>query len=590
MLEAEVAKRTNELTEANHFLTERNEEVRIQNEKLEEFNHEILRQSDKILKQQEHIVQQNLVLEDTVEELKKSNQSKDRFFSILAHDLRNPVAALAGIAESLNFSLARLTQKEVQGYIQDIHKSSQNVYNLLINLLNWSKTQSSTLEHTPGKFRIYNIVQKNVTLLEQQVQNKEIKLSIDVDSSLEVFADYNMIDAIIRNLLTNSIKFTYKGGSVGIQSSENDEEITITITDNGIGMNADQLENLFKVEKNNLSMGTEGETGTGLGLIITREFIQANGGSLTVVSEEGKGSTFKIHLPKSDSPILTEEKTDELTIDGMSLQSPLEELSIEKLIKIKGRRILVIDDNKELRSHLKLMLSATFEIFEAENGREGLKMAQEVQPTAIICDMIMPVMSGVEFCKALKSNPATSHIPVLLLTSHTSEEAQLSSYGAGADIYLTKPVKKELLFQVILNLIQHQEHMRQKMMETNSFFPEDVSINKVDEEFINKVIRIIEENLSDPNFDYKEICDQSALSRTVLYTKIKTITGQGVHEFIKSIRLKKSLKLLTEGHSPSQVCFDVGFNSHSYFNKCFIKQYGKPPKEFVKKKKSKSGY
>jgi AraC-like DNA-binding protein len=143
---------------------------------------------------------------------------------------------------------------------------------------------------------------------------------------------------------------------------------------------------------------------------------------------------------------------------------------------------------------------------------------------------------------------------------------------------------------VILNLIQHQEHMRQKMMETNSFFPEDVSINKVDEEFINKVIRIIEENLSDPNFDYKEICDQSALSRTVLYTKIKTITGQGVHEFIKSIRLKKSLKLLTEGHSPSQVCFDVGFNSHSYFNKCFIKQYGKPPKEFVKKKKSKSGY
>lgn len=210
-------------------------------------------------------------------------------------------------------------------------------------------------------------------------------------------------------------------------------------------------------------------------------------------------------------------------------------------------------------------------------------MALEVQPTVIITDMVMPVMDGEQFCRELKSLPATSHIPVVLLTNQSYDEGQLIGYGAGADIYLTKPARKELLFQVIYNFLRAQEKIHQQILNSNNYFPDDVAINKVDEEFLNQIVGIVEANLSDPELDYTLLCDETALSRTVLYAKIKTLTGQGVHEFIRSIRLKKSLTLLREKKlNISQIAYEVGFNSHSYFNKCFFKQYNISPKDYGK--------
>ncbi|HTJ49969.1 MAG TPA: DNA-binding response regulator, partial [Cyclobacteriaceae bacterium] len=269
-----------------------------------------------------------------------------------------------------------------------------------------------------------------------------------------------------------------------------------------------------------------------------------------------------------------------------------EEFPIEKLIKIKGRKILIVDDNRELRNYLNLILSGTFEIFEAENGQEGLKTALEIQPAAILSDLVMPVMNGIEFCKAIKNSTATSHIPVVLLTSASQEESQLPGYQAGADVYLNKPVKKELLIHVILNLLQNQEkiheRMRESILDKNIIYPEDSSINKLDEEFLRKLIDFIEVNISNTTIDARSISDELGMSRSVLYSKIKTLTGQSVHEFIKSVRLKKSLKLLLEGKlTISQIALEVGFNSHSYFDKCFIKYYGVGPKEYVNNKKKK---
>jgi YesN/AraC family two-component response regulator len=236
------------------------------------------------------------------------------------------------------------------------------------------------------------------------------------------------------------------------------------------------------------------------------------------------------------------------------------------------------------------LLCGTFEIFEAANGKEGLQLALEVQPTAIVSDLIMPVMNGLEFCRQIKNNTSTCHIPVILLTSQWEEKSQLSGYVAGADIYLTKPVKKELFIQVILNFINNQEKLRQKIQESllseTSFQTEEVTLNKLDEEFLNRLVIFIEMNISDANIDARAICEEIGMSRTVLYAKIKSLTGQSVHEFIKSIRLKRSLKLLLDGElNISQIALEVGFNSHSYFDKCFVKQYGMGPKEYVAKKR-----
>lgn len=582
LLEAEVAKRTHELSDANAYLIEKNEEIKLQNEKLEEYNGEILRQSEKILLQQEVNLAQNQQLEKTVQELHKSNQTKDRFFSILAHDLRNPVSALSGLAESLRQNLPALSRQNIQEYSESIYKASQSVYHLLINLLNWSRTQSQEIEYTPAEFDLGALISKNIALLEQQLQRKGIHINAAYRTRHKVLADYNMIDTVVRNLLSNSIKFTPANGAVEVLLTENDNEITVVVKDNGIGMTPGQLRNLFKIEKKFLSTGTAGETGTGLGLVICREFIEVNKGCIRVRSAEGKGSEFVFTLPKSKTVLPANRPPG----DAVTPTLPIGEVSrfpVEKLLKIKGKQVLIIDDNKELRLYLRLNLSGIFEIFEAENGNQGLKVALEVQPTVIICDMMMPVMDGETFCRQIKQLPATSHIPVILLTSKPYDEGQLSGFEAGANAYLTKPAGKELLLQVIYNFIQAQEQMHRRILNSSHYYPDDIAINKVDEEFLNQVIRVTEAHLADPTFDYKLLCEETALSRTVLYAKVKTLTGLGVHEFIRSIRLKKSLQLLREGKlNVSQIALEVGFNSHSYFNKCFVKQYKVTPKDYAK--------
>lgn len=581
LLEAEVTRRTHELSDANSYLVEKNEEIHLQNEKLEEYNREILRQSDKILIQQEQIITQNHKLEKTVQELHRSNQTKDRFFSILAHDLRNPVSTLSGVAESLKNNLRQLSKNDIGEYVESIYKSSQSVYTLLVNLLSWARTQSHDIQYSPVDFDIAALTRKNIALMEQQFANKNIRLSFTSTATHQVFADYNMVDAVIRNLLMNSVKFTHAGGSVEIVTEEDDQHILIRISDTGIGMSPDQLRDLFRVEKKSMAVGTSGETGTGLGLVITKEFVEANKGILTLTSTRGVGSQFCVQLPKS-IVILNDSKSTESPERSLNIRL-VPDFPEEKLIKLRGRRLLIVDDNSELRHHLRRDLSGTFEIFEAENGNEGLKMALEVQPTVIITDMVMPVMDGEQFCRELKSLPATSHIPVVLLTNQSYDEGQLIGYGAGADIYLTKPARKELLFQVIYNFLRAQEKIHQQILNSNNYFPDDVAINKVDEEFLNQIVGIVEANLSDPELDYTLLCDETALSRTVLYAKIKTLTGQGVHEFIRSIRLKKSLTLLREKKlNISQIAYEVGFNSHSYFNKCFFKQYNISPKDYGK--------
>lgn len=578
LLEAEVARRTHELSEANSYLVEKNEEINLQNEKLEEFNQEILRQSEKILEQQEQILAQNQQLEKTVKELHRSNQTKDRFFSILAHDLRNPVATLSGLAESLKNNLGQLSRNDIAEYVDSVYRSSQSVYTLLVNLLSWARTQSHDIQYSPVDFDICGLIRKNMALVEQQYKNKNISVRLTSTATHKVFADYNMIDAVVRNLLMNSVKFTHAGGSVDIVCEESGGETIIKVKDTGIGMTEEQLRDLFKIEKKSLAVGTMGETGTGLGLVITKDFVEANKGTLKLTSQRGVGSEFIVALPKSIVAVDAPEE-----VGSLEKRKAVTDFPLEKQLKLRGKRILVVDDNKELRYHLRRELSGTFEIFEAENGNDGLKKALEVQPTVIITDMVMPVMDGERFCKELKALPATSHIPVILLTSQTYEEGQAIGYGAGADVYLTKPVSKELLFHVIYNFIQAQEKIHQHILNSSAFFPEDVSINKVDEDFLKQVLAVVEKNLSDPELDYKLLCEETALSRTVLYAKIKTLTGQGVHEFIRSIRLKKSLVLLREKKlNISQVAFEVGFNSHSYFNKCFVKQYGVSPTDFMK--------
>lgn len=580
-LQKEVRKRTLELREVNDFLVQKNEEIKVQNERLETYNNEILRQSEKIFEQQGHIIQQNQALEKTVEELELSNSTKDKFFSILAHDLKNPVSAIAGLSNILKERLPVLDKSEIEEYVLNISNSSQSVYTLLINLLDWARTQSRNIVCLPSDVSINQLINKNILLFNQQINNKNLSIKKSIDPAHYIWADYNMMDTVFRNLLSNSIKFTANGGIISISSSENSEKIDIFIADTGIGMTAAQIEELVKIDKVKISAGTRGESGTGLGLVISKEFLDANKSDLKVDSVYGEGSVFTLSIPKSTSlhlPVFEEEKN----ILENSVRKRGKEFCSEKLDLIKGKKVLIVDDDKALRMHLNALLSDIFEVLIEVNGDSAYKKALEYQPDIIITDMLMPVMDGLQLCKKLKNNPSTSHIPVILLTSQSYEEGQLSGYAAGADIYLTKPVSKEMLFQVFFNIVNSQEKIRQRISKSTELYLSDFNINKLDEEFLEKVVKFIEENVSSPELNHKRLCEISAMSRTVLYAKIKSITGEGVHEFIRTIRLKKSIQLLLEGkYTVTQVAYEVGFNSVSYFIRCFIKQYNMSPKEYV---------
>lgn len=588
-LKAEVEKRTGELNEANLFLTEQNDEIKLQKERLEESNEEIRRQSGKILDQQQYIITQNQALESTVKQLEKLNNTKDLFFSILAHDLKNPVAALIDISDFLKHNFGRMDIKTSREYLDSIYKSSTAVHELLINLLNWSRTQSHQIEYSPVDCSVRELVEKNARLLGGQFHNKNIRLTLHIDASHRVYADYNMVDTVLRNIISNSVKFTEPGGTVEITSIAEEDHFTLQISDTGVGMSSEQIGKLFRIDKANISAGTAGERGTGLGLVITKEFLQINKGGIRVESRPGKGSVFFIRLPKSTWVANSTTASANAVLADLS-PDLWEALPIDQLIKVRGKKILIVDDNRELRDYLKLILSGIFEIFEAENGGEGLKIALETQPAVIITDFLMPVMNGLQFCKAIKSTTATSHIPVIFLTGQWEDNKQASGYEAGADAYLTKPVKRELLLQLILNFMKSGEKIREKIrdriLNDEPSYPEDTAISKLDEEFLNQLIGLIEADMKEAAIDTRSLCRKMAISRTVLYTKVKILTGQTVHEFIKSIQLKKSLKLLQEGRlTINQVAFEVGFSSHSYFDKCFIKQYGIGPREYINKKK-----
>lgn len=581
-LEQEVSSRTKELTETNAILSESNEEIKLQNEKLEEFNEESRRQTDKILEQQKHIVIQNQELEHTVKKLETLNQTKDRFFSILAHDLKNPVHALSGISELLNKNIDKLSTEDIRSYVTSIYKSSNEVYSLLVNLLDWAITQLGSIKYKGGDLNLLNLIEKNISLSREQLRKKSIDMKLNISADHCIHADQQMIATVFRNLISNAIKFTPQNGKINIESIAQAENIIIKIQDTGIGMNRAQLNDLFSIEKENLSKGTEGESGTGLGMIICKEFLDANKAEITIDSTEGIGTTFTLALPKAKGLIPFESEPALPEAIDKELQNNLPDIPDADLLKIKGKRVLIIDDNKEIRDYLRLLLSGTFEIFEAENGREGLSAALDIQPAVVITDMIMPQMNGLEFCKALKNDASISHIPVILLTSKSDESSQLSGYVAGADAYLSKPVKQHILFQIIYNFIQNQEKIKLKFAQSNELYPEDLDLNRLDQEFLNQMIAFVEKNLSNEHLDYNELCKITNMSRSVLYAKFKVITGQGVHDFIKSIRLKKGLKLLIEGRlNITQIAYEVGFNTPSYFTKSFMKQYGMTPREYL---------
>lgn len=510
--------------------------------------------------------QQLLQMEERISQMKYS------FFTNISHELRTPLTLIITPLENL---IRKMTDVTVKEQLKLINRNAQSLLNLVNQLLDFRKVEmgGETLVLTKGdiEYFLFSIF-SNFRLMAKE---KELLLEYDSTvSSYYFFFDHDKLRKIVNNLLSNAVKFTPQQKKITLlvheETQKDKKYIVISVADTGKGIPSSDLSNIFERFHQVNTNSKEYNVGSGIGLHLVKEYTTLHQGFVTVQSELGKGSVFSIYIPTDLLPNTSTE---------MSEVSDDEETTVS--IESEKKKILLVEDNDEFRFYMKNELSLYYAIYEAANGKIGEQQALEKDPDIIITDLMMPEMDGLELCNRIKNNINTSHIPVILLTANNNIENEKRGYREKADAYISKPFYWDILLSRIQNLIE-QKRLRQQAFEKDIKIDSgDVTISSLDERFLNKLLDIIEKNISDSEYSIEELSQDMAMSRATLYRKINSITGNTPTEFVKVIRLKKAAKLLKQGQlSVAEVAYAVGFSTPSYFTQSFKKMFGLLPTQY----------
>jgi DNA-binding response OmpR family regulator len=426
----------------------------------------------------------------------------------------------------------------------------------------------------------------------------------------DTWFDRNVIEKIILNLINNSLKYTKQGGEVVLEILDNLDNyqplfenqlhiksnyqgkryVYIRVADNGIGISKESISHLFE----RYYRITETHLGSGVGLAFVKSLTMLHKGLIHVSSERHQGTEIIIGLPCDKDAFKPEELWGQSNeqggtrLESISYKSdfalPVAPVSVPEIPTL-SKHILIVDDNEELRSFLKDTLSASYHISEAADGYAGLLKAKEEFPDLVISDVMMPGMTGTELCKALKEDLETSHIPFLMLTAKNSIEAEIEGAASGADLYFSKPINISLLQINIKNIFEQRQKLKDHYSKDHQTELIDLVHSTKDREFMEKLLSIVNDHLINPEMDIEFLCSEIGMSRTKLYQKIKTITGQSIGEFIRSIRLRKAVEIMTrEDVLLTEVMYRVGIQTQSYFSKAFKKEFGKTPSQYLQER------
>jgi signal transduction histidine kinase/ligand-binding sensor domain-containing protein/DNA-binding response OmpR family regulator len=505
---------------------------------------------------------------------------KIRFFTNISHELRTPLSLILSPAEKLR-SLWKGKPEEKQ--INLIMQNARRLLFMVNQLLDFRKMEVQGFGYHPSSGDIIGFIRKSVASFEDLAEQKQITLMFNsTTDELVTFFDRSKLEKIIFNLLSNSFKFTHRGGRITVtagagesiinESGRFNEEIVITVEDTGIGVPADKIGNLF-TNFYQVDSGTS-DQGTGLGLALVREFVNLHEGDISVRSEPGKGSRFTIVLP------VRRDAGDSIIDDTVQQSSPDD--GTEK--HFGKSKILIAEDDDDLRFYLKDNLKSQYNIFESSNGNEAIAIINKIMPDLVISDILMPGMDGLELCRLIKSDRKTSSIPVILLTGRSREDVQRQSLETGADDYIIKPFNFQLLEARISNLISTRRKLRETYRNNNRIEPSEPTVGSYEDQFLQKALDYVEKNMSNTDYTVEELSHDLGLSRTLLYKKVLMLTGKPPLEFIRSLRLKRAAQLLEKSQlNISEVAFRVGFNDPKYFRKHFKNEYGMLPSRFAEK-------
>ncbi|MCK5456662.1 MAG: response regulator, partial [Melioribacteraceae bacterium] len=401
---------------------------------------------------------------------------------------------------------------------------------------------------------------------------------------IELYFDKEKMQKIIANLFSNAIKFTQDGGKIDVNIEEDFEyqKVLIKIIDSGIGISQEELPKIFDRFFQVVSSKTKGIEGTGIGLSLTKELVELHHGEITVESEIEKGATFVMSFPLGKNHL----KEDELIYTDSEL-NPREDANEEESILLSDQEdkplLLIVEDNKDVRDFIIRIIENEYRFYEAEDGEEGLDKAFKYMPDLIISDIMMPKKTGDRMCEELKKDQITCHIPIILLTAKSLEEDKINGLERGADDYLIKPFNDKELLVRINNLIVQRKNLREKYLKEAEINPIEIAVTSLDKKFIERMIKIVEENISNTEFDVRQLADDLHVSRTQLYRKFSSVLGEKPKDFVRKYRIKRAADLIKQNYGNiTDVSYQVGFDNLSYFTKCFKQIYNQSPHEYEK--------
>ena len=503
------------------------------------------------------------------------NEMKLRFFTNISHDLRTPLTL---IITPLQILLNDSTNQNMRKKLSTMYKNAQQLLTLINSLLDFRKLDvgAETLNLKSGDFVSFVRDIYSSFCIYANERNISFSLFNEMESLLMQF-DQNKIQKAITNLLSNAFKYTDDGGTINIHINKQDDNVSVSVSDSGPGIKNEQKEHVF--ERFYQAPQNQEKTGSGIGLHIASGYINLHGGTITVTDNVPQGSVFTFQIPIREVEVKNEEK---LPVKKVSEEVEDEDIESEELFIAKPL-LLFVDDNKDFCEFMADNLGEEYSVVTANNGQEAMEQLEKFDVTIVISDVMMPVMSGTELCKQIKSNIYWSHIPVILLTARTAEEYKIEGFELGADDYITKPFNFNLLKLRINKFIEWTKKSHIAFSQKMDVSPAEITITSLDEKLIEKAIKVVEEHMSDTEFSVESLGAAIGLSRSHLYKKLIIITGKGPADFIRTIRLKRGRQLLEKSQLQiAEIAYEVGFNSPKRFTINFREEFGLSPSEYLR--------
>lgn len=520
------------------------------------------------------------------------NRHENDFFTYVSHDLKTPLTMIIS-------PLQRLVKQKVisnadRPMLKTIYQNANRMNFLIDELLSFSKIEMKREKINVRKGDIIKFLREISGNFQVIADEKEIEFVTVLDEAkMQVWFSPSKLERIIYNLLSNAFKYTSAGGLVKLKANyriENGETfIDIIVSDTGRGIPKEDLDRIF--EKYYQSDQKDGNRGYGLGLALTKSLVEIHNGSIRVESEVGKGSMFFVSLNVTEDAYLPEQRlSDDISSneieafnqrmkDNLALSQP----SMNHKPKVSKENILIVEDNRELNEYIANIFHSKFNTIQTYDGFEACEKIKDAIPDIIITDIMMPRMDGLELTKKVKHDIRTSHIPVIMLTAKIDEKDKTEGYLTGADAYITKPFNADNLELLVNNIISNRNNIIEHFKLADEIDAEKLSNNPRDEKFMKKLFELITKNMNNENFCVEDVLEDMGVSRSTLHAKIKALTGYSFTQLVRSAKMKEAKKRLASGMNVSETSFSVGISDPNYFTKCFRKEFGITPSEFLKK-------